>query len=249
METLTVRRVRAAGAGVPRLITYTGAAAFAVAAVWFWLVAKGVTVAAAPQAGPGVTQQQALRIHYRWLATTLPQERLYTSIAMAAFGCLTAATLFLPVLMDRGPALTRTGALTVGGGALLWAAGNVLELGGHHAVGLMATHANPIQTTNAIAFTIDTASDAFDLAAFALIGAGMIAFAAAAANSGHRAWAGGTAIIAATMLVTAAAYTTGNGTFEDVMLLVSGVGVLPAWLIWTGRIRWLPTFSAGAASR
>ena len=38
------------------------------------------------------------------------------------------------------------------------------------------------------------------------------------------------------MLVTAAAYGTGNGNFEDLML-VSGVGLLPAWLIWTGRVR------------
>jgi len=55
-------------------------------------------------------------------------------------------------------ARARTSALATGVSSLLWITGNVLELGGHRAVGLMATHANPIQATNAIAFTIDMIS-------------------------------------------------------------------------------------------
>jgi hypothetical protein len=54
----------------------------------------------------------------------------------------------------------------------------------------MATHANPIETTNSIAFTTDVTADACALAAFTLIGTGMLTFAAAALSRGHRAWAG-----------------------------------------------------------
>jgi hypothetical protein len=102
----------------------------------------------------------------------------------------------------------------------------------------MATHANPIETTNSIAFTIDAIADAFALAAFALIGAGMLAFAVAAAGErpGHRAWAGYTVVIALVMLVTAGSYAAGNGGLSDLMLLAGGVVLLPLWLIWTGRI-------------
>lgn len=238
METLTARRVRVTNAaGVPRLVTYTGAAAFAVAAAWFWLATKGVTVAAAPRTGPGVAPQQAMRIYYRWLATTLQQERYYTSIAIVGFGCLAAAASFVRDLLGRDGAPARTGALTVGAGALLWVTGSVLELGGHHAVGLMATHANPIQTTNSIAFTIDTIADAFSLAAFTLIGAAMLALAAAALHRRRRAWACGTAVIAVAMLVTAGAYAVGNDNLSDLMLFASGIVLLPGWLVWTGRIR------------
>ena len=182
MQTLTAGRVRAANAArVPRIVTCLGAAAFAGAAAWFWLAIKGVTVATAPTTGQGLAPEQAMRTYYRWLATTLPQERYYTSIAITGFLCLAAAAVFVRNLLGRDRALATTGALATGAGALLWITGSVAELGGHRAVGLMATHANPIQTTNSIAFTIDTITAAFALAAFAMIGAGMLAFAAAAA--------------------------------------------------------------------
>ena len=130
------------------------------------------------------------------------------------------------------------GAIATGAGVLLWITGSVAELGGHRAVGLMATHANPIQTTNSIAFTIDTITAAFALAAFAMIGAGMLAFAAAAAaeNSRYRALAGGTVVIALAMLATAGSYGAGNDNLSDLMLFATGVALFPAWLIWTGRI-------------
>jgi hypothetical protein len=239
MQTLTAGRVRATSAArVPRTVTYLGAAAFAAAAAWFWLATKGVTVATAPQTGPDVAPQQAMRIYYQWKVTTLPQERYYTSIAIAGFLCLAATAVFLRNLLGRDRALARTGALVIGAGSLLWITGTVAELGGHRAVGLMATHANPIQTTNSIAFTIDTITAAFALAAFAMIGTGMLAFAAAAAvqHPRHRAWAAGTVVIALAMLATAGSYGAGNDNLSDLMLFATGVAVLPAWLIWTCRI-------------
>jgi hypothetical protein len=102
----------------------------------------------------------------------------------------------------------------------------------------MATHANPIQTTNSIAFPVDMIGQAFALAAFALIGAGMLslAWAAAGARNGPRGWAGYTALIAVPALVTAASYAAGDGDLADLMLLAGGTVLLPAWLVWTGRI-------------
>jgi hypothetical protein len=141
-------------------------------------------------------------------------------------------------LLTRDRALARIGALTSGAGALLWITGSVVQLGGHRAVGLMATHTNPFQTTNSIAFTIDTVGAAFALAAFALIGAGMLALAAAAAREhpGRRAWARYTALVALTLLVLAGSYAAGSGNLTDLMLIADGVVLLPVWLIWTGHI-------------
>jgi hypothetical protein len=101
----------------------------------------------------------------------------------------------------------------------------------------MATHANPIQATNSIAFTIDMTGQAFALTAFALIGAGMLAFALASAQTRlpHRGWASYTVLIAALTLLTAWSYAAGNGDLTDQMLLAGGVVLLPAWLIWTSR--------------
>ena len=100
----------------------------------------------------------------------------------------------------------------VGLGAATWVTGSILKLGGHRAVALMAAHTNPIQTTNSIAFTIDMVAAAFALAAFASIGLGMLAVAAAAAreHAGHHAWASYTTLIALTLLVLAWSYATSN---------------------------------------
>jgi hypothetical protein len=188
---------------------------------------------------------QREHIYYRWLLTTLPQERLYTSIAIAGFLCLAGTAASARDLLGRGRAAARIGAFLVGAGALLWVTGNVFQLGGHRAVGLMATHANPIQATNSIAFTIDMTGQAFALAAFALTGAGLLAFvrAAAQAQRRRRGWAAYTVLLAALMLVTAGSYAASNGDLTDLMLLVGGTALLPAWLIWTGRITQDPAAS------
>jgi hypothetical protein len=231
-------RVRPA-AGPAGAVAYAGAAAFAVAAVWFWLAAKRVTVAGPPRVGPSVTLEQGMHIYYRWQVTTLPQERFYTSIAIAGFLGLAVAAVFLGDLLDRERMLARIGSSAIGAGALLWTTGSVAQLGGHRAVGLMATHTNPIQTTNSIAFTIDIIAAAFALAAFALIAAGMFALATAALHGhpGLRAWAGYTMVTALTLLVLAWSYAAGNGSLTNLVLVAEGLVLLPLWLIWTGRLR------------
>ena len=74
-------------------------------------------------------------------------------------------------------------------------------------------------------------ADTIGTIAFALIGAGMLAFGAAAQRPGHRAWAGYTAVIALTMLATAWSYATGSGNLPDLMLIAGGVVLLPFWPI------------------
>jgi len=220
------------------VVASVGAAAFVIAAAWYTLAARGVTVASAPQFGPGVPVEQREHIYYRWLVTTLPQERLYTSTAIVGFLCLAGVAASARDRLGQEHTVARIGAFLTGAGALLWVTGSVFQLGGHRAVGLMATHANPIQTTNSIAFTIDMTGQAFALAAFVFIGAGMLtlALAAAGARSKQRRWAGYTVLVAALTLITAGSYAAGNGDLTDLMLLAGGVVLLPAWLIWTGRI-------------
>jgi hypothetical protein len=237
MQTQTIERRRTnTTAGPVTFVAFAGAAAFVIAAAWFWLATRGVTEAAAPRIGPGVTAQQGMRIYYRWQATTLPQERYYISIAIAGFLCLAATATSVRDLLGRDHLPARIGASLAGAGSLLWITGSILQLGGHRAVGLMATHANPIQATNSIAFTIDTISQAFALAAFALLGAGILTLAAAARHRGHRHWASYTTVTALAMLATAGAYAAGHDNFLDLMLVASGGVLLPIWLIWASRI-------------
>ena len=239
MGTQVIGRVRAVRAASPATaVGIAGAGAFVIAAGWFWLVTKNVTVAAPPRIGPQVPTLDGMRIYYRWQVTTLPQERYYTSIAIAAFSCLAIAARYLHDVVAHDRGLTRAGALLISAGAATWIAGSIVELGGHHAVGLMATHTNPIETTNSIAFTIDMIVAAFALAAFALIGIGMLAVAGAAArdHAGHRAWVGLTIVIALTLLVLAWSYASANRDLSDLLLFAVGVVPLPLWLIWTCRI-------------
>ncbi len=215
MQTHTAERVRAiSGPDPATVVPYAGAAAFVIAASWFWLATKGVTIAAAPRTGQNVTQEEGMHVYYRWLVTTLPQERYYTSLAIAGFLSLAAVPIFRRDRLGGGGSLAGFGAVLTCAGSLVWITGSVLQLGGHRAVGLMATHVNPIQTTNSIAFTIDTISAAFALAAFTLLGAGMFALASAASRSGHRAWAGYTVLVALALLVTAGSYAAGNDDFS-----------------------------------
>ena len=73
-------------------------------------------------------------------------------------------------------------------------------------------------------------------AAFAMIGAAIPAFAAAVHRSWRRAWVSGTVVLALVILVTAGSYGAGNDNLSDLLLFAAGVAVLPAWLIWTGRV-------------
>lgn len=243
MATQTVQPVRATHrTSTAAVLAYAGAAAFFIAAAWFWLATKGVTVAAAPQSRRGETAAQGLHSYYRGWASSQVQERWYTVIAIAGFLCLAAVAFAVRDGLGHGRALARIGALAIGAGALTWIAGSLVQVGGHRAVGLMAGHSNPITAVNSIAFTIDLIVATFAVAAFALAGAGLLAFAVTAQRTaGHRdataAWAGYTIVVALLLLVTAGAYAADNSDLANLLLFADGVAALPAWLVWTGR-RW-----------
>jgi hypothetical protein len=243
MATQTIERLQARRTASPATVAaHAAAAAFVIAAGWFWLVMRNVTVAPPPRINPHVPPLQGMRSFYRWQATTLPQERCYTVIAIIGFICLAVAIRYVRDVAPRDRTLATTGAMLVGAGAATWITGAILELGGHRAVGLMATHTNPIQTTNSIAFTIDMIAAAFALVAFAFIGIGMLALAAAAAreHASHRAWAGYSIVIALTLLVLAWSYATADSDLSDLLLFIVAVAPLPVWLIWTCRIKQTP---------
>src|SRR5512132_1498559 len=214
------------------LVAYGAAAGLVVAAGWYVLIARHVTVAAPPLVEAGVPIDMVLHRYYAWFVPTLQQERIDTAIAIVAFVCLVPIASALRDRLGQASWLTLIGATGVAVGAITWVIGNVVALGGHRAVGLMATHGNPIETVNAIGFTIDTIDDAFELAAFALIGAGALAFGWVALHD-RRApmgWGWLSLAVGIVTLTLSAAYATGEGNLVDLLLLSGGVVLLPAWL-------------------
>jgi hypothetical protein len=224
------------------LVAYVVAAALVVAAVWYGLIARFITVARPPTFNPNASLDAVLHRSCAWFVTTLAQERLVTGIAIVGFLCLVPLAAFVRDLLGRDRVLARIGSAALPAGALLWVAGNVLALGGHRAAGLMATHGNPIETVNAILFTVDTMDDAFELAAFAVLGVALLAFAGAAiggpiaTRAVSRAWCGYSLLLGVVLLTLSGAYAAANGNLVDLLLVGGGALLLPAWLVWTGRL-------------
>jgi hypothetical protein len=236
------RRASLAPALGADLLAYVGAAAFVVAAVWHGLTAHYITLAKPPAFNPTAPLDGELHRWFNWFVTTLPQERLDTGIAIAGFLCLVPLAVFVRDLLGRDRVLARIGSAALPTGALLWVTGNLLHLGGHRAAGLMATHHNPIQTVNAILFTVDTIDDAFELAAFAVLGLAALAFAGAAINGpmGNRAvtraWCGWSLLLGAVLLALSGADAAAAGSLTDLLLPATAALLLPVWLVWTGRL-------------
>jgi len=232
------------------LVAYLGAAAFVVAAVWYGLTTRFATVANPPAFNPGTLD--GLHRWFAWLVTTLSQQRLDTGIAVAGFLCLVPLAAFARDLLGRDRVLARLGSLALPTGALLWVAGEVLHLGGHRAAGLMASHGDPIETVNAILFSVGMLDDAFELAAFALLGVALLAFAGAAIGgpTGNRAvpraWCGYSLLLGVVLLTLSGAYAANDDLVGVLLgkrcptdtshLLVGGALLLPVWLLWTGRL-------------
>ncbi len=224
------------------LVAYVGAAAFVVAAAWYGLITRFVTVANPPRFDPGMPLDTALHRWFAWFVTTLPQERLDAGIAIAGFLCLVPLAAFARDLLGRHRVLARVGSAAMPTGALLWVAGNLLQLGGHQAAGLMATHRNPVETANSILFTVDMIANAFELAAFAVLGVALLAFAGAAVAGPignrvvSRAWCGYSLLLGVVLLALSGAYAAADGDLIDLLLVAGGALLLPAWLVWTGRL-------------
>jgi len=239
MDTATIehRATERPAVEVAAVTAYMGAAAFAVAAAWFGLATKGVTMASQPVAATGASVETAQHQYFAWFVTTLNQERLYTGIAIVGFLCLAGTVAFVRDLLGRDRGVVRIAALAVTAGAILWIVGNVAQLGAHRAVGMLSTHAYTTETTSAIVFTFDTIDDAFEVASFAVMGVGLLFLARAAIRAGdaEQGWAWHTAILGIAAIGTVVSYLWPVGDLTDLLLIAIGVLLMPAWLIWSGR--------------
>jgi len=219
--------------GTTAVIAAVGAVAFVVASVWYGLAVRGVTVPVEPVFTGEETFGERFRIFFGWVVLTLPQERLYVSIAIVGFACLGVVTILAMRAVATDQSLSRAGTFGVVLGSSLWIVGNVLQLGAHRAVGSMATHGNPLPTVGAIFFTADTIDDAFETGAFAALGVGMLVLASATFRADARAWGRYTGVLGVLSLILVAAYVGEQGDVVNVLLLGLGVVVLPVWLVWT----------------
>jgi hypothetical protein len=242
VEARTASRPTSPTPAVATWVAYVGAAAFVF-----------VTVANLPRFDPGMPLDAHLHRWFSWFVATLPQQRLDTGVAIAGFLCLVPLAGFARDLLGRDRVLARIGSLALPTGALLWVTGNLLQLGGHRAAGLMATHRNPIQTVNAVLFTVGTIDEAFKLAALAVLGVALLAFAGAAiggpigTRAVPRAWCGYSLLLGVVLLGLSGAYAAADGNLVGLLLgrrcptdtshlLAGGALLLPVWLLWTGRL-------------
>lgn len=220
------------------MVAYTAAAAFALAAVWYALVVGEIVVAAEPQPRPGQSREEWLRAYFGWFTSTLDDERLYGAAAITGFLCMAVTAVFVRERLGRRHPLALLGAQAVFAGTIIWVAGNVAALGGHHAVGVMTDRGDPLETVSMITWLIDDVDDAFELVGLAVTGTGLLAFAWHAMRSTARepAWGLFTAVLGLVLIATAAAYAARAFDLVDLLLVVGGALLLPAWLVWTGRL-------------
>ena len=225
-----------AGETVAVPVAWISAGGFAVASVWFALIESGITQRAAPDF-PGASLDAALRAHYSWFTTTLLQERMVTGIAIAAFATMIVAVWTLRRRLGAVASAT-AGALTVSLGAATWITGNLLQLGGHRAVGAMANNGNPLEIANAINFTVDMVDHAFELAGLSMVALGLACLAVAGwrTTRASRSWCVYTAGVATMLLALVITRATDNGAAADILLVVVGAVLTPAWLIWSERV-------------
>jgi hypothetical protein len=222
--------------GAGRLFAWVAAICLFVAATWFALIDKNISVGTEPTYDPSLPIGANLSGYFDWFNTTLVQERIDTSIAILGFASLIVVGFALRDRLGNDDARAAVGAIAVTIGSILWIVGNVLQLGGHRAVGLMSGAANPVEAVNSILFTVDTIDDWFELFGFAFIGIGVISLAWAQLRvREHRLWVWLSFVTGAVLLVLTGAYVDGNGDVIDPILVLGGMVLLPAWLIWTAE--------------
>lgn len=89
----------------------------------------------------------------------------------------------------------------------------------------------------ALDFTVDTVDDAFELAAFALLGAGMLVlgWSAIRCPSALRTLGCYTCVLGLLLLATSVSYAVDNGDLTNVLMVAAGVVLMPIWLVWPSR--------------
>jgi hypothetical protein len=221
-----------------RIFGWVFAVATSVAAVWFVLIDRGVTVPDRPESIPG-PWEHALGRFFNWFQTILVQERLDTGIAIVGFLALIGLALSLRAAFGGDRVAAVLGAAAVSLGSTLWITGNVIQLGGHRAVEILAEQggSRSLDPVNSIGATIDTIDDWFELTAFAVIGIGILSFAAAALETAAfpRSWAAYSFTVAGASVLLSAAYLVEND-LTDLVLLLSGIVLAPVWGAWSAQL-------------
>lgn len=227
-------------------VAFAGAIAFIFAAVWSGLVSFDIVTPAAPPLGEG--GEPELKAYWGWFAGILPALQLGYIVLIVALASLALANVGLAILRQpRNPAVSANVTVAAGAvvtGCLLWIIGACERLGGDRAVALLATHDNPIEPTNSIAFAADWTATAFELTGSLMAGAGLIALGYATRAHRKLALAAGTALAAL-----------GIAQYADLsewstwLRLATGGVLLPWWLIAAGLALRTHTHQPGHADR
>jgi hypothetical protein len=184
------------------------AVAFFVASVWYFLLSQQISVSDERTFARDVPFDQVLEGFYDWYVTTLMQERLNILVNFVGFLSLIGVALALREVFgrERPFGILATAAATLG--SVFWIVGNVVQLGGHRAVEVMARGGNDLDPVNAISFTIDRIDDWFELMGLGLIGLGAFAFGIGTIRTGvfPKAWGYYTLALAALLVVVSIAY-------------------------------------------
>jgi hypothetical protein len=234
MTAMTLTTTRRTTWPVGSTLGCASGAALVVAGVWNALVQQHVTVSSPPtDVGPQTLPLQAMHDHYTWYASTVAQERGATILGILGVTGLVITAVELRRRLLAG-LLGSAACTALQTGGVVWVAGALVGIGGHRAVALMATHGNPIQAVNAVAFTTDVTSDAFSTTAFVLFALGMGAL--TTTSYGGRRWALLTLFTGALALVVAYGYVAGIDAITTFGLGVLAAVLLPIWLVWTGRL-------------
>lgn len=217
-----------------RVFAWVFALGLFVSGVWYGLILQNVTVSDEPSFGPGTPRDQVLRGFYDWFLSTLTQQRLSGVIAIVGFVALIGVSIGLREVFGRERPLSVIASSAITLGSLLWITGNLLQLGGHRAVEIMARVNTDLVPANAVHFTVDQIDNAFELSAFALIGVGAIAFAVDAIRTAvlPKPWGWLTLLLGTLLLLAATAYAFDNGDLVDALLLIGGVVLAPIWGFW-----------------
>jgi hypothetical protein len=221
-----------------RIFAWIFAVAFLVASVWYYLLSEQISVVDEPTFARDVPYDQMLEGFYDWYVTTLTQERLLILVNFVGFFALIGVALALREVFgrDRPFGVLATAATTIG--SVFWIVGNVIQLGGHRAVEVMARGGNDLDPVNDISFTVDRIDDWFELMGFGLIGLGALAFGFGAIRTGvfPRVWGFYTLGLGALLVVVSAAWAFDNGDLVDLLLLPVGVLLAPLWGIWVASL-------------
>lgn len=242
MTTMTLTPTRRTTWPIGLALGCVAGTALVISGVWNVLIQEHVTVAAPPEVRPEVPPAQMQHTYYAWFASTVSQDRgsiILGLIGVSGLVILAAelrrhlnAGLRADLDLGRHPGWGRGACVAMQVGGPIWMVGALVAIGGHRAVGLMATHDNPIQTVNAIAFTTDMTSDAFSAASFILLALAMLGL-ASTSFGGHR-WAALSVLIGALAAFVADGYLASIDSITSYGLGVLAGLLLPIWLVWTG---------------